>query len=96
MPTGTQRVKHRNISEDELALDAHTLVRVTDGKAGHIGQLLVDPANGLITHLQVRKGYVWAPKEVTIPVSEVDRIGDRGVYLKMNRAGIKALPSVRP
>ena len=63
---------------------------------GHIRQLLVDPANGLITHLQVRKGHVWAPKEVTVPVSEVDRIGDRGVYLKMNRAGIKALPSVRP
>jgi hypothetical protein len=91
-PTETKKLKHLNIPEGELALDTHTPVRVTDGKAGHIGELTVDPASGSITHLQLRKGWVWAPKEVTIPVSEVDRIADRGVYLRMNRAGIEALP----
>lgn len=92
-PTGTKKVKHLNIPEGELALDTHTPVRVTDGKAGHIGELMVDPASGSITHLQLRKRHVWAPKEVTIPVSEVDRVGDRGVYLRMNRAGIESLPA---
>jgi sporulation protein YlmC with PRC-barrel domain len=91
--TETKMVKHLNIPEGELAVDTHTPVRVTDGKAGNIGELVVDPASGSITHLQLRKGHVWAPKEVTVPISEVDRFGDRGVYLRMNRAGIKALPA---
>ena len=94
MPTETKKVKHLNIPDGELAVDTHTPVRVTDGKAGRIGELTVDPASGSITHLQLRKGRVWAPKEVTIPVSEVDRVGDRGVYLRMNRAGIESLPAI--
>jgi hypothetical protein len=93
MPTGTKKVKHLNIADGELAVDTHTPVRVTDGKAGHIGELMVDPASGSITHLRLRKGHILARKEVTIPASEVDRIGDRGVHLRMNRAGIEALPA---
>jgi hypothetical protein len=88
-----KKVRHLNIPEGELAVDTHTPVRVTDGKAGHIGELMVDPASGSITHLRLRKGHVWAPKEVMIPVSEVDRISDRGVHLRINRAGIEALPA---
>jgi hypothetical protein len=93
MPTETKKVKRLNIAEDELAVDTHTPVRVTDGKAGHIGELMVDLTSGSITHLRLRKGHKWAPKEVTVPVSEVDRIGDRGVHLRMNRASIEALPA---
>lgn len=93
MPTETKKVKHLNIAEDELTVDTHTQVRVTDGKAGHIGKLMVDAASGSITHLRLRKGHVWAPKEVTVPISDVDRIGDRGVYLRMNRASMEALPA---
>ena len=37
MPTETKKVKHLNIAEGELALNTHTPVRVTDGKAGNIG-----------------------------------------------------------
>jgi sporulation protein YlmC with PRC-barrel domain len=92
-PTETKKVKHLNIPEGELAVDTHTPVWVTDGKAGHIGELVLDPANGSITHLRLRRGHRWAPKEVTIPVSEVDRIGDRGVHLRLNRAGIESLPA---
>jgi len=42
----------------------------------------------------LREGHVWAPKEVTIPISEVDRIAEKIVYLKMSRANVEALPAI--
>lgn len=89
----SSKVEIEDIREDELALDAGTKVQSTDGPVGRIDQLLVDPASGSITHLRLRRGPVWAPKEVTIPGAEVARIGDRGVDLRINRAGVEALPT---
>jgi sporulation protein YlmC with PRC-barrel domain len=93
MPIEIRKVKRLNIAEDELAMDTDTRVRVTDGKTGRIDELMVDPASGSITDLLLRKGPVWAPKEVTVPMSEVDRIGERAIALRMNRASIEALPA---
>jgi len=87
------KVKIENITEDELAVDTNTRVESADGRVGRIDELMVDPTSGSITHLRVRKGHMWAPKEVMVPVSEVDRIGGRRIYLRMNRAGIEALPA---
>jgi hypothetical protein len=87
------KVEIENIPEDELAVDTGTKVRSADGPVGRIDELMVDPTSGSITHLRLRKGRMWAPKQVTVPVSEVDHIGDRGVRLRMNRAGIEALPA---
>ena len=87
------KVEIENIPEDELAVGTGTKVRSADGPVGRIDELMVDPTSGSITHLRLRKGRMWAPKQVTVPVSEVDRIGDRVVRLRMNRAGIEALPA---
>ena len=88
---GFHRVKTKNIPEDELVMDADTKVRSADGPVGRLGELLVDPVTGSITHLGLRKGHIWAQREVMVPVSEVDRIGDRRVHLRMNQADIEAL-----
>lgn len=95
MPTGATRVKRVNVPEDELTMDADTQVRVTDGKAGRIDELMVDPASGSITHLMLRKGPPWAPKAVTVPVTEVERMDGKAVYLRTNRAAIEALPAAK-
>jgi sporulation protein YlmC with PRC-barrel domain len=94
MPIGITKVKRLNIAEDELAMDTDTRVRVTDGKAGRIDELMVDPASGSITDLLLRKGPVWAPRGVAVPMSEVDRIGERAITLRMDRAGMAALPAM--
>jgi hypothetical protein len=92
-PIELRKVKRLNIAEDELALDSSTRVRVTDGKAGRIDELMVDPA-GAITDLLLRKGPAWAQEEVSVPISEVERIGNRAVYLRMSRSGVEALPAI--
>jgi hypothetical protein len=90
-PTTVKKVKRLNIAEDELAVDTGTQVRVTDGRAGRVDELLADPASGSITHLMLRKGPVWAPKAVTVPIIEVERMGREAVYLRTNKAAIEAL-----
>ncbi len=69
-------------------------VQASDGKVGWVDEFVVIPANGEITHLLLREGHLWGCKEVTIPVSAIERIEGRTVYLKLNRRGVQALPSV--
>jgi sporulation protein YlmC with PRC-barrel domain len=89
-----KKVKRENISPDELAMVAGTRVKAADGNAGRLDEFVVEPESGSITHLMLREGHVWAPKEVTIPISEVDRIAEKIVYLRMKRANVAALPAI--
>jgi hypothetical protein len=91
--TDFKKVKRENIAEDELTLDTDTRVRAADGNMGRINELMVDPESGSITHLMMQEGHVWAPNGMTVPISEVERITEKVVYLKMNRAFIEALPT---
>jgi len=59
-----------------------------------VDEFLVDPKNDIITHLVLREGHLWGKKDVTIPVSEVDRIADDAVYLKLGKEVIATLPTV--
>jgi sporulation protein YlmC with PRC-barrel domain len=91
-----RKVKHLNIPEGEVAIGHSTRVRASDGRAGRIDRLMVDPMTGSLTHLVVREGPAWSSKAVPVPIAEVKRIGEKAVYLRTNRASIEALPSVRP
>jgi hypothetical protein len=91
---GFRKVKHLNIPEGEVAVDHNTRVRISDGKAGRIKRVMVAPMSGSLTHLVVREGPSWAPKTVPVPIAEVKRMTEKAVYLRMNRAGMEALPSL--
>jgi hypothetical protein len=39
------------------------------------------------------EGHLWGKKEVTIPVSAIDRIAEDTVYLKRDQKTVEALPS---
>jgi sporulation protein YlmC with PRC-barrel domain len=59
-----------------------------------VDEFLVDPGSGQITHLALREGHLWGRRDVTIPVSAIDRIEDDIVYLKLDKAAIAALPAI--
>jgi hypothetical protein len=42
----------------------------------------------------LREGHLWGKKDVTIPVSEIERITDDAVYLKLGKKVIATLPTV--
>ncbi len=90
----TLPVKHEAVPADELAVRRGAWVEATDGRVGRVDEFLVDPENDHITHLVLREEHLWGQKEVTIPVSEIERIEENTVHLKIGKRKIEALPVI--
>ncbi len=86
--------KIRRIPPGELAVRRGTRVRATDGWVGRVDEFVVGPVSGNITHLVLREGHLWKERDVTIPVSEIERIEEEAVYLKVDKDSIASMPSV--
>lgn len=86
--------EHEHIPAGEVVIRRGTPVRAKDGKVGKVDEFLVDPENDEITHLILREGHLWGKKDVTIPVSEIEKIADEAVYLKLDKKSIEMLPTV--
>jgi uncharacterized membrane protein len=89
IPLPTER-----IPPGELAVRRGMPVRASDGLAGQLDELVVDPANGEITHLVLGTGHALGRKEVTLPISAVDRVVDETIHLKLDRAAVMAAPAI--
>jgi sporulation protein YlmC with PRC-barrel domain len=87
-------VETERIPPGELAIHRGAHVQATDGRVGKVDEFLVDLSDGHITHLVLREGHLWGQKDVTIPVSEIQRIEEDTVYLKLNKHSIEKLPGI--
>jgi sporulation protein YlmC with PRC-barrel domain len=87
-------VEHEQVPAGELAVHRGSEVRATDGRVGQVDEFLVDPGSDRITHLVLREGHLWGKKDVPIPLSEIERIEEDTVYLKLDKEGVGALPAV--
>jgi sporulation protein YlmC with PRC-barrel domain len=90
----TVEVETRHIPAGELAVQRGASVEATDGRVGQVDEFLVDPENSHITHLILSEGHLWGQKDVTIPISEIDRVEEDTVHLKLDKESIEALPSI--
>jgi len=86
--------EHEHIPAGEVVIRRGTPVRATDGQVGKVDEFLDDPENDVITHLVLREGHLWGRKDVTIPVSEIKKIAEEAVYLKLDKKAIETLPTV--
>ena len=86
--------KVRRIPPGELAVRRGTRVRATDGRVGRVDEFIVGPVSGNITHLVLREGNLLSQKTITIPISQIDRIEEKVVYLKVDKKTITSMPSV--
>jgi hypothetical protein len=84
----------RRIPYDDLAVKRGTAVQATDGKAGIVDEFVVDAEDSQISHLVLREGNLLGAKEVIIPISYIDFLGEEGVYLNVDKKTIKSLPSI--
>ena len=92
--TVNRTVEHEHIPAGELAVRRGARVEATDGHVGRVDEFMVNPSDGHITHLVLREGHLWGQKDVTIPVSEIGYIEEKTVYLKLDKHGIEALPTI--
>jgi sporulation protein YlmC with PRC-barrel domain len=93
--TPRQRMtKGESVPPEKLRIRRGARVQASDGKVGWVDEFVVIPNSGAVTHLLLREGHLWGCKEVSIPVSAIERIEGRMVHLKLNRRDVQALPSV--
>ncbi len=85
----------RPIPPGQLAVRRGAQVRATDGPVGKIDEFIVDPETCYITHLVMREGNLLGKKNVTIPVSVINRIEEKVVHLKIDRDQVAAMPRVQ-
>ena len=93
--TGYDDIQEENIPDAEMALHSGMGVEASDGKIGKLDALVLDPKSGAVTALLMRKGHLWGAKEITIPVANVDFVDAKTVYLKIDKAAVKALPTAK-
>jgi uncharacterized protein YrrD len=79
---------------DELGIHRGAHVEALDGRVGSVDGFLVNPENECITHLVLREGHLWGQRDVTIPMSEVTRIAEDVVYLRLNKKQLQELPAI--
>jgi sporulation protein YlmC with PRC-barrel domain len=87
-------LEHERVPPNELAIRRGAGVMATDGRVGKVDEFLVEPESGDITHLVLREGHLWGQKDITIPISQVDRIEKNTVYLKVDKQYIDSLPAI--
>ncbi|MFN2182824.1 MAG: PRC-barrel domain-containing protein [Anaerolineae bacterium] len=87
-------VEHERVPPGELAVRRGNPVRAKDGDVGRVDEFLVDRDTEQITHLVLREGHLWGQKDLLIPVSQIGKIDEDRVYLKLSKEEVGALPSI--
>ncbi len=82
------------IPPGELAIHRGTPVEAKDGYIGDIGEFLIDPESGKISHIVLLKGHLWGRKELSLPISVIDHVLHNTVYLKLEKNSIEMLPEI--
>lgn len=77
-----------------MQIPLNAKVEATDGNVGQVGEVLQDPESGDLTHLVLLENHIFGKTQVTLPISAVDRVDEDKVYLKLDKADIKRLPTV--
>lgn len=87
-------IDEERIPEGEIALHRGATVEAADGHVGKVGELVIDPGSGEISHLILMKGHLWGKKEISVPVSAIEFASEDTVYLKLDKRAIGQLPAV--
>jgi sporulation protein YlmC with PRC-barrel domain len=86
--------ENEHIPANELAIRRGANVEATDGRVGQVDEFLINPVNDTITHMVLREGHLWGQKNISIPLSQIDRIEENTVWLKLDKKSIEALPII--
>ncbi len=77
-----------------LAVNKGAGVFATDGPVGKIDEVVIDPETHHVSHLVLRQHNLLDKWIVTIPVAEIERAEMDAIYLKIDKAAVKALPTI--
>jgi sporulation protein YlmC with PRC-barrel domain len=87
-------VEHEAVPAGGMLVHKGAKVFATDGHVGRVDDFLVEKRTGRITHLILLEGHLWGKRDVSIPVSRIDRYEDGDVYLNIDKTGVESLPVI--
>ncbi len=88
-------IEHVHVPEGERAVTRGARVEARDGRVGQVGEFVVNPQSGKMTHMVLESGHLWGHRDVCIPFSHVERIDDETLYLDLDKKAIEALPKIK-
>ena len=77
----------------EIGVRRGEAVHATDGEIGKVEGLVVDSAQGHVTHVLLQEGHLWGRKQVAIPIGAVEKI-ENGITVNLSKHEIETLPAV--
>jgi len=87
-------VEHETVPAGGTIVHKGAKVFATDGHVGKVDDFLVEKKTGRITHLILLEGHLWGKKDISVPVSQIDRYEDGNVYLNIDKSGVENLPVI--
>jgi len=87
-------IENEHVPVNELAVRRGASVEATDGHVGRVDEFLINPIDNTISHLVLREGHLWGQKNITIPISQIDRFEENSVWLKLDKHSIEELPAI--
>jgi hypothetical protein len=94
MAAGSAPVVHDKVPKGEVRVRRGDAVRATDGEIGSVQGLVIDPADGYVTHVLLQEGHLWGRKQVAIPVAAVRPGIEGGVEVALSREQVRDLPPI--
>ncbi len=88
-------VEHQLVPSGTLAVSQGMVVEATDGYVGTVDDLIVDPTSRRVTHFVLSQGHLWGDVDVTLSLSQVDRVEKSTVFLKLDKESIELMPAVQ-
>jgi uncharacterized membrane protein len=85
-------IEHERVSEGGLVVHRGTLVEATDGSIGEVDAFLLNLGTTQLSHLVVFESTLGGKRDLTLPVSAVERIVADTIYLKLGKEAIASLP----
>lgn len=92
-----QPIVYEKLPVGEVGVRRGQPVEATDGQIGKVQGLVIDRADGHVTHLLLQEGHLWGRKEVAIPIAAVASVaagGDVVVRLNVTKDEVEQLPAI--
>jgi hypothetical protein len=87
----TMPPEYLRLPDGGQAVQPGTPVRATNGNAGCLTGFIVAPRTGAITQLIVSVGHLWRKRDLTLPISALDRFQVYGLCLKVDKQSAASL-----
>lgn len=82
------------IGPDDVDVDAMTPLYCQGREVGRLDRVFTQGSSDRVTHLVFHRGTMR--RDIAVPVEQVERIGDEGIYLAMTEDELDDLPAIVP